>query len=192
MIKVKSTHKQHWTKVCAITILSFLLCVVCTTELFAAGKKKSNGAVRYEGEDAVIVNSTHKKSDAPLGCERQSFFSKQLAVGGINSETELQDIKDDWSNIAYVTFTVDAPTEGKYDVVLGYNGDDDKTILVRVNNEKFKTVSVPSVSKGAWDRMHKITIPVTFKSGENKLKISGTIGNKGWLNIDYIDVSPAK
>lgn len=175
-------------------VLHAILCAaalfLCASQVWSAEKKTT--VVRYEAENAKIVNSTHKKPDAPAGCERQVFYSGKLAAGGLNTATALEDVKADWSNIAYVSFTkVAAAKSGKYAVTIAYNGDDDKTILVRANNGKAQVISVPRVSGGAWDRMHKIKVTVELSAGENVLDVSGTIANTGWENIDYIEVGPA-
>lgn len=165
---------------------------LCASQAWCWGSEKTTTGIRYEAEKAKIVNSTHKKSDAPAGCERQVFYSGKFAAGGLNTKTALDDVKSDWSNIAYVSFTdVTVEKEGKYIVTIAYNGDDDKTILVRTNNAKAQEVNVPRVSGGAWDKMHKIKVNVELLSGKNTIDISGAIGNKGWENIDYIEVSLA-
>jgi hypothetical protein len=176
-------------------VLHAILCAaalfICASQVWGVEKKK--GIVRYEAENAKIVNSTHKKADAPAGCERQVFYSGKLAAGGLNTATALADVKPDWSNIAYVSFTnVAAAKTGKYTITIAYNGDDDKTILIRTNDGKVQVVSMPRVSGGAWDRMHKIKVEVELSAGENVLDVSGAIGNKGWENIDYIEVGPAE
>ena len=160
----------------------------CATAPGAGGSH--SGTVRYEAEAGQIFNSSHHKADVPAGTERQSFYSGGLAAGGLNKETPVADVLPDWSNVAYVRFTVQA-AGGDYVVKVHYNGDDDKTILVRVNEGKAAAVPVPRMGDGTWNVMWDKSIPVTLKPGANTVDLSGTVGNAGWMNIDYIEVAPS-
>lgn len=172
-------------KLCMLCLLA-----LCVTNVSAEGKKLNNGAMRYEAEDAQIVNSTHKKPDAPVGCEKQPFFSGKYAAGGLNKNTSLNDVAEDWSNIAYVVFKVNAKEAGRHKMILRYNGDDDKTILIMVNSGNREVVPIPRCAGGRWNKMLEYVTEVNLKKGLNEIKISGTIAGAGWLNIDYIDLSP--
>jgi hypothetical protein len=161
----------------------------CATTPGAVGSPSAT--VRYEAESGQILNSSHHKADVPAGTERQSFYSGGLAAGGLNKETPLAEVLPDWSNLAYVRFTVKVGAAGDYVIKVHYNGDDDKTILVRVNGGQASTVPVPRMGDGTWNVMWDKSIPVTLKAGTNTVDVSGTVANAGWMNIDYIDVAPS-
>ena len=148
-------------------------------------------SVRYEAEAATIVNSAHKKADAPPGTERQSFYSGGLAAGGLNTKTKLAEVAPDWSNVASVVFAVNVSSAGNYALRIAYNGDDNKTILVRTNGGDSSPVSVPRVGDGTWNLMHAKMVPVVLRAGANTVAISGSLEDAGWLNIDYIELAPS-
>ncbi|MCK5789090.1 MAG: hypothetical protein KAH32_08825, partial [Chlamydiia bacterium] len=88
-----------------------------------------------------------------------------------------------------MTFTVNAPSAGTYNLKIGYNSDADKTQTVTLNgvNVTHNDVSgvVFPVSK-AWST---VSIPnLTFIEGDNTVVISKSWG---YTNIDYIDIAPA-
>ena len=135
----------------------------------------------YEAEDNNIVNGIK---------ENQDFYSGGYAAGGMNSGVALADVTGDWSNIKYVNFShVNADKAGIYDITIAYNGDDDKTILMKVNGGENIQVSLPKQGDGSWNVMHKKTVQAELKQGLNTVWISGTINNiNTWANIDYIEV----
>ena len=71
----------------ALTVLTLAGCATSGTAVASPSVPKAIPQ-RYEAEAALIVNSTHKKDDAPIGTERQSFFSGKLAAGGLNKATK--------------------------------------------------------------------------------------------------------
>ncbi|GAB6088668.1 cellulase family glycosylhydrolase [Spirochaeta dissipatitropha] len=146
---------------------------------------------RYEAEDAVILNSRHKREGIPEGTEQQGFFSGNLAAGGIDNTVAVHDVLPDWSNIGHVRFDVVVEQGGLHELTIAYNGDDDKHILVKVNNDPSFRVDIPSKSGGGWNVMLDHQIDVDLKKGENEIWISGSLGGKGWLNIDYIELVKA-
>ena len=143
------------------------------------------GWSRYEAEEAKIVGV----SGSSAGIESQSFYSGGKAAGGINSATSLESVAADWSNINYVSFdNVTVTEDGTYKIKILYNGNDDKTILVKVNGGENIVVSLPSRAGGSWNTLFSRLIEVDLKAGINTIEVSGTIGNQGWANIDCIDV----
>ncbi len=150
------------------------------------------GWTRYQAEDttyATVVNSDAQKEDAPDGFERQEFFSGRLAAGGLSSSTPIAQVASDWSNIKYVRYVIDVEKAGDYQMRLAYNGDDDKTILLKVNGQQ-QTLDLPQMGDGVWNVMHVKTVPVTLKAGVNEIWISGVVGSSSsWLNIDYIELN---
>ncbi|MCR4651902.1 MAG: cellulase family glycosylhydrolase [Lachnospiraceae bacterium] len=157
-------------------------------DVIAKGAEKQSaisGFKRYEGETAVLT----KAEGSSAGTEAQDFFSGGSAVGNLSNESvAIADVSEDWSNISYITFNVNAAYEGDYRIVIGYNGDDDKSILVKTNGVP-QTVEVPNVSAGhEWNLMHQKVVTVPLIAGSNTISITGALGG-GWMNIDYIDVS---
>ena len=147
-----------------------------------------SGWSRYEAEEA----EAHAASEGNAVVEEQSFFSKGKAIGNLsNGGVALEDVAEDLSNLNYVLFTVKAKKDGNYRLVVGYNGDDDKTAVYKVNDNPQESISVPAVEEGHnWDIMHEIVLTVPLKAGDNTVAISGAVG-PGWMNVDYIDVSNA-
>jgi len=148
-------------------------------------------ATRYEAEDALIVLSTHAKPGLPMGTEAQGFFSGKLAAGGLNTSLKAGEVEADWSNLPHVKFRVNAEVGGPHRLVLAYNGDDDKTILIRVNGKDIP-IHLPPLSGGAWNLMHQKTLVVDLIPGENILQVSGALGGRGWENVDYIELTPLR
>lgn len=149
------------------------------------------GWTRFEAEDpvyATVVNSNMDKEDAPTGFERQTFFSGKLAAGGLGSEIPISQVSADWSNIRYVQYRLQVEKAGEYQLRIGYNGDDDKTILVKVNGVQ-QTVELSQQGTGSWDVLWTKTIPVTLQEGSNEICVSGVVGSGAWANIDYIELN---
>ena len=141
----------------------------------------SEDGVIYEAEDYTIYGGIR---------EAQSFFSGGYGAGGMNSSTTLANVAADWSNIKYVNFNnVNAAQAGRYTVKIAYNGDDDKTILMKVNGGANQQISLPRLGDGSWNVMHSKTVEVELNAGTNTIWISGTINDiNTWANIDYIEV----
>lgn len=139
-----------------------------------------SGWQKLETEDENVCTITGGK------IEEQNFYSGGKAAGNMNNpEVTAENVAKDWSNINYLTFTVKALDKGTYPIVMHYNGDDDKEILVKAGDNEAQLVSVPRLSGGAWDKMHDVVVYVDLEKGENTVKISGALGS-GWMNIDYI------
>ncbi|MBQ7658310.1 MAG: cellulase family glycosylhydrolase [Butyrivibrio sp.] len=138
-----------------------------------------SGWQKLETEDENVCTITGGK------LEDQSFYSGGKAAGNMNTDVTADNVAADWSNINYLTFTVKAADKGKYPIVMHYNGDDDKEILVKVGDQDAQLVQVPRLSGGAWDKMHDVVAYVDLEKGENTVRISGALGS-GWMNIDYI------
>lgn len=138
------------------------------------------GWTRYEAELATISGG---KSEA------QSFYSGGYGAGSLNNSIGASDVAADWSNIHHVQFNVNVPADGRYLVLLQYNGDDDKYIMTRTSKAQ-QIVRIPSASAGKeWNKMHVALLDIPMIAGANTLYISGTVGNVStWLNIDCIDV----
>ncbi len=146
-----------------------------------------SGWTRYEAEDenvATIVGGA-KNSDV-------SEYSGGYAAGSMNSKPQLADVAADWSNLSHVKYTVNVPVDGEYLLSLNYNGNDDKTILVKVGADGNQTeVFVPNRAGGEWNNLYEQIIKVTLKAGSNDIYISGTINDTGWINQDCIDLIDA-
>jgi len=183
-----------------------VLCVVLLLVAFIAGCASSgfrrygsinheSGWTRYESENtavAIIHNSTRVKDDPP-GSEPEPFFSGGKAAGGLDKRGNVRDVPldldwDSTSEIGYVKFTVTVPQTGRYLTKILYNGDDDeKFIMVKVNNEPHTVLELPQRDEGRWDVVHARQTALQLNEGENIVWVSGTIGH-GWANIDCIDI----
>ncbi len=155
------------------------------------GSEMSNtysGWKRYEAEDEKTAVIHGGKLEVDVPDDWTPDYSGGNAAGGMNSDVMLEDVAEDWSNIKYVEFTVEAAEAGAYQMVLRYNGNDNKTILVKVNDGEQEVLSVPQQAGGEWNTMLNQLVTVDLKKGENKICISGTINNEGWMNLDCIDI----
>lgn len=186
------TIKQKWGPTISTLGFNKTSTVNYVQEAIADSKAPSveDGWTRYEAEDpiyATVVNSNANKEDAPAGFERQTFFSGKLAAGGLGSEIAINEVNADWSNIRYVQYRLNVEEAGEYQLRIAYNGDDDKTILVKVNGVQ-QTVELPRQGTGAWDAMWTKTVSVTLQEGYNEICVSGVVGSGAWANIDYIEL----
>jgi len=151
---------------------------------------KKSGWTRYEAEDAVKVNSAD---------ETQPFYSEGRGVNGIQNPDKMNEMPNDWSTIvnlgkklAYVKFTVNAASEGDYIIDLIYNGNDNKTILVKYWGMAVP-LSLPEVTGQSWNTVFTYRfILKELSEGENEIWISNVFGDDAaWMNIDCIDVIKA-
>ena len=141
-----------------------------------------SGWTRYEAENTAVADIFGG------GIEEQSFYSGGQAAGNMNTPgLTPTGVEEDWSNIKYVAFRVNAEVAGSYKLVMTYNGDDDKEILVKVGSGTAETVQVPRIDNGEWDHIHQKSVMVDLQAGENTIYISGAVGD-GWMNLDCIDL----
>lgn len=148
------------------------------------------GWMRYEAEDPDAA-SIHNSSSA-ASVEDQSFYSGGKAAGGLNKSGNISNIDpalnwDTVNTIAYVKFRVNVSRGGKYLIRIRYNGDDDKSILVKANNGAHKIVSLPRQRGGQWDAAFFRQVDLQLNPGINTVWVSGVVGS-GWANIDCIDI----
>ena len=151
---------------------------------------KKPGWTRYEAENAVKVNGEN---------ESQLFYSEGKGVNGIQNPDKMNEMPNDWSTIinldkklAYIKFTVNAASEDDYIIDLIYNGNDNKTILVKFWGMAVP-LSLPEVTGQSWDTMftHRFILK-GLSEGENEIWISNVFGDDtAWMNIDCIDVIKA-
>ncbi|MFI6698272.1 family 16 glycoside hydrolase [Streptomyces sp. NPDC050509] len=95
---------------------------------------------------------------------------------------------------AAVTFEVDAPAKGSYDVGLRYaNGPDPftgtKTIGVGVNGGQTRQTGLPAT--GAWNRWSTKTERFTLNKGRNTVTYTHRPEDTGHVNLDMIEVRRA-
>ena len=163
---------------------------------------EKSGWIRYEAEDksvAEVIGAGAPNPGAddhtPTG-ELKNFYSGGEAAARINKPgSNIANISPaaDWSNlgtnvIGYVKFTVNVMEAGDYRVNIIYNGDDEKTILVKLNNEPYLVVYLPPQYVGWNGLVTRQLVLANFNAGENTVRVSGAIGGSGWLNIDCIDI----
>jgi len=153
-----------------------------------------NGWTRYEAEDSAVagIYNSSRQGDDPPGSEAHGFYSGGKAAGGLNKGGNVNEIPldldwDTMSGIAYVKFLVKAPQAGRYLIKIRYNGDDNKNILVKSNNNPHVVVRLPQQQGGQWDAIFARQVDLQLTEGENTIWVSGAIG-EGWANIDCIDI----
>ncbi len=140
---------------------------------------------RYEAEQAALGTGVTQKSD--------TFFSNQGAVEGlipIASIGSAADIAADWSNLRYVTFTVDAPAAGEYRLDIIYCTNTGGDIYIRVGDGE--SVPVKLEAGMLWNSMVTNSQTITLQKGQNTVRVSGptAVGNSGdWVNLDCIDIT---
>lgn len=148
------------------------------------------GWTRYEAELGVL--SSEAKSEA------QSFYSAGAAAGGFGTHPLVSAVLDDWSNVGFVKLSLPGLTAGTYKMRLVYNGDDNKTILVRVNGGTAVQVDLPQLAGGTWNQLFRKDLTLQLKDGTNSLWISCTVKKdgvvyaapswEGWANFDSVDL----
>jgi len=153
-----------------------------------------SGWTRYEAENTQIASiyNSSRQNDNPPGSEAHPFYSGGKAAGGLNKAGNVNDVPPelDWDTtgeIAYVKFLVTAEQAGKYPMKIRYNGDDDKSILVKTNNGPHQIVRLPQRQGGQWDALFARIVTIELDQGENIVWVSGAVG-PGWCNIDCIDI----
>jgi len=185
---------------CAMALLAFLAVIAAGC---ASGKgyrnygstRRESGWTRYEAEDTAVasIHNSVRKNDIPPGTEAEAFFSGGKAAGGLDKRGDISQVPPDldWDTndeIGYVKFTVSVPQAGRYLAKILYNGDDDeKYIMVKVNDEAHRIIELPQRDEGQWDIVHARQIDLRLNEGENIVWVSSTIGN-GWANIDCLDI----
>ena len=152
------------------------------------------GWMRYEAENTAVasIHNSTRTTDTPPGSEPGDFYSGGKAAGGINKTGNISAISPtlDWSttsSIAYVKFTVNVTGAGSYLIKIRYNGNEDKSILVKANTGSHKILSLPEQAGGAWNTVYARQLDLQLNNGQNTIWVSGTIGD-GWANIDCIDI----
>ena len=135
---------------------------------------------------------------------RETPFSKRFAIENGNEIPAMNKNNGNINNIspslnwdtasadaiAYVKFTVTVEQAGNYQVNIYYNGNDNKSILVKLNDYAHTVISLPTRDGGTGDWNHlfnKQIILGDFEAGTNTVWVSGTIGG-GWTNVDCIDI----
>ncbi len=158
-------------------VLEYQTAVICD-----ASDSVRNGWTRLEAENAVITGGI---------VTSQSFYSNGQGVGYLNDGIAVADVAANWSNLKYVTFVVnDVPADGIYYMLIQYNGDDDKKILVKTGSIT-TVLTVPSATaEHSWDIPHAAVMPIWLKAGANTISVSGTVEDiNTWMDLDCIDIS---
>ena len=76
----------------------------------------------FEAEDAdKVINVGGGTTE-----DNRDNYSKGWAVSGMGTNTTAENVAADWSNLHYVKFDVSAENEGTYQMVLRYNGNNDR------------------------------------------------------------------
>ncbi|MCJ8014556.1 S-layer protein [Paenibacillus sp. KQZ6P-2] len=137
------------------------------------------GYMNYKQATGVTTNGTEAK-DVPAALDYQSRISKAFGwVGNFGR-------KDTDS----VTFTVDAPADGTYNLVLNYgqgNGSGYPEGKLTVNSE-IVGPSIPFNANTGWGNpTAQYTVSAKLKKGENKVKLTLNTNNL-WLNLASLDV----
>jgi len=185
---------------CIVTVIGSSLtagaATPATDNLTIIPKPTGINWTRYEAENANIYpNNTGK--------ETANYFSGGFAVNAsenVNILTDSIDLTADWTtgnDIGYIHFEVYAETAGTYTVRLVYNGNDNKQVLIKLNNDVSYFLPLPELEDFGWSRLISQEFTLGhFNQGWNDLYISGLIDSLtgdpdygGWANIDCIDIN---
>lgn len=134
----------------------------------ASTRSCTGAGTRYEAENATLsagstVDSNH------LDFSGTGFVNTANAVGG------------------YVEWTVQAPTAGTVNLVLGYaNGSGTDRPGQFSANGVAVGAALPLGSTGSWDIWGRPTVAVPLKAGANTVRLTATTA-AGLPNIDYLD-----
>jgi len=91
----------------------------------------------------------------------------------------------------YLQYTINKTTPGNYQINIMYSGDNDKTILVKLNDNPVQRIDIVNHgSERDWSDVFTRQIVVgPFRAGSNTLYLSGSYGASGtWMDHDCIDV----
>lgn len=143
---------------------------------------------RYEAEDAEHFGTAGVSTNDP------NLYSGGEYVNRFDNNIAAADFPANWTDVNYVKFSVYVMEDGDYDVDIITNGPDNKTIIIKVNDDPNKTHSIIYASGGEWSTMYAIRFKLgLLKDVPNHILISGYVGvyndNAPWMNIDCIDVN---
>lgn len=128
-----------------------------------------SGGPKFEAENAVLV-----------GCNVANDVGGYSGTGFVAGLNAIGDS---------ITFTVNVPVAGKYNVDMRYgNGTSAKTLSIYVNGVKIKQTSYPST--GSWSTWGDVTEVLTLNAGTNTIMYRADTGDTPGLNPDYIIIAP--
>jgi hypothetical protein len=149
----------------------------------------ATGWTRYEAEDTAVATPV-----GTFSTDTQGFESAGKAIGGFATAPLLANFS--WATGGAVKFSLKGLAAGTYTVRLGFNGNDDKVILVTNDQGSTSTqIALPAVAgtNNAWNLAQTVDLNVVFAAGDDSLWISEPVRLKSadaaaWINIDYIDI----
>ncbi|UJF32524.1 galactose-binding domain-containing protein [Paenibacillus hexagrammi] len=126
----------------------------------------------YEAENAALSGGAKVNTDH-TGYTGSGFVDGIQAVG------------------AAAQFTVNAASEGSYNVTLRYANamGSTETVSIYVNGAKFKQTSLPNLAN--WNTWSNKTETLTLHAGANTITYKYDAGDNGNVNYDYITVESA-
>jgi len=132
------------------------------------------GTTKYEAEKAVLVGGTG------FACN-QTGYSDTGFVTGYSTRG------------AAATFTISVASQGDYQINLRYSAGRGatETVSLYVNGVILSQLSLPSTATD-WNVWADKTQTVSLRSGLNTIAIKDDTGDTGWVNLDYINIEPAR
>lgn len=162
-------------------ILSALLCVSASAAY----------SVRLECEDGVITGAAKEYKDGNIQEVAIASGGKIVGLGGVNDEPQLA---------STVTWTVEIPVSGEYDLTFGYDtsNEDEKGASMLVDGERYDVdIDMSALPDKYGVETQLWTLTVTLDAGSHEIAVTTSEdfnrdANAGpvvkSVNADYVDV----
>jgi lysophospholipase L1-like esterase len=151
--------------------LSVSLLLLCALPSASAEGGPNEAPIQLEAEQAQLSGGVQVNTNHP-GYTGSGFVDAYWNFGGT------------------VTFTVNVPAAGKYNVTARYANaaNNPATVSLIVNGTKIKQTSLPLLAN--WDTWGNQTETVTLNAGANTIAYKYDSGDTGIINLDNIQVTP--
>ena len=138
----------------------------------------------YEAEDGEISGASITNENPGVA----QNWSGMAYVGDFNTNyLELDEIASDANNVSHIKLDVSVPTDGVYQLQIGYATNATTSIAYNVDGGDYTLVE--NLNSGDWCGGHGVyaTSNVSLTAGNHALILTGPL-NSGWLNYDYVNL----
>lgn len=138
----------------------------------------------YEAEDGEISGASITNENPGVG----QNWSGMAYVGDFKTNyLELDEIASDANNVPHIKLDVSVPTDGVYQLQIGYATNATTSIAYNVDGGDYTLVE--NLNSGDWCGGHGVyaTSNVSLTAGNHALILTGPL-NSGWLNYDYVNL----
>lgn len=162
-----------------------------------------SGSTRIEAENTAYVKwNEHNTTNGYKNIEQGADHSGGAIVGGAVRATFTQSYEDlqlylDKKTTAYVQYTVEAPSDGIYQIRVGLWADKGTNVdgtekpfsVVLVNDDVYQAKYT-----GNWSRLEAVNLAVELKQGINIIRCTALTTDQGvlqeskWISHDYLEI----